>query len=209
MSMFRHRARELRESFGKTQQQIGDIFGYRKNAPSQWERGDREPAFDDLMQLAAYYGVTTDWFLGMPEADRDAAPVRKAKAALADYLRLREGNLIGVTPAQRVELVYRFLAETAPGWFDLERVAAQLLITPQAFTNILNDRALATPAIVHQFSAVTGVPEPWFYVPNPQIYRQQDPQTWRPLIDAALAAGMTPQEAAHLLTQATRARAPR
>lgn len=209
MSSFGERAGHLRELNGFTLQQIADLFGYSRNAPSYWEDGKREPSYEDLVRLAAHYGVTTDYLLGVADADRDSVAMRKVKSALFQYLALREGKLCGVTPVGRVTLVFRFLSETAPEHYALQRVAAQMGIKPRALERLLSNEVPITPMNITTFAGITSVEEQWFWLPEPNIYRTRV-DAWLTFISKAAAAGITPEAAEELLQDALRkARTPK
>ena len=61
--MFATRLKTLRA--GKmTQEELGKQLGLSKNAVYLYEKGDREPNFETLSQIADYFHVTTDYLLG-------------------------------------------------------------------------------------------------------------------------------------------------
>lgn len=211
MSNFASRCRELRSAYGYTLQQIGDLFGYSKQAIYLWEQGEREPSYEDLLKLADFYGVTVDHLLGRPGAERDSDLMKRAKAALSQYLQLREAELLGTTAATRLGIVYRFLAETTPSHFTVNRVGSWLMMTAKGLEKLLGGGADATPVVIHRFSDLTGVPEEWFWMPNPRFYRSQHLLAWEGFIKKAGAANISPAEAEELLdhTDKAKARAPR
>jgi transcriptional regulator with XRE-family HTH domain len=47
-----------------TQQDLATALGRTQTAVSYWCAGKRQPGFDDLCELADYFGTTTDYFLG-------------------------------------------------------------------------------------------------------------------------------------------------
>lgn len=210
MPTFGQRCHELRGGFGYTLQEIANLFGYSKNTPSQWELSDREPAYADLIKLASFYGVTVDYLLGCPSAERDAPFIKTAKTALGQFLRLREGTLLGTSAAARITVVYRFLSETVPTHYSRERVASWLRLSLPAFDRLLSDQSQATDIVAHRFSELSSVPEEWFWMPDPKIFRHQS-EAWHSAIEKAKSASMTPQALEELIDQAIakRARSPR
>ncbi len=58
----------LRKQFGLNQEELGKAIGIKSKHPaavvSGWERGEREPSFNQLCKLASLFGVTTDFLLG-------------------------------------------------------------------------------------------------------------------------------------------------
>ncbi len=63
------RLKALRKSQGMTQLQVAERVGISKAMVSSYELSARQPSYDVLVRLAALYGVTTDYLLGI-ERDR-------------------------------------------------------------------------------------------------------------------------------------------
>ena len=57
--------RQLRRERNLTQQELGAKVGLSKAVVSKYENGIGYPTFDVLIQLARYFGVTTDYLLGV------------------------------------------------------------------------------------------------------------------------------------------------
>ncbi len=58
------RLRELREEKGLYQKDIGKLLGKVSNCISNWETGTTEPSIKDIIKLADYFQVSTDYLLG-------------------------------------------------------------------------------------------------------------------------------------------------
>jgi transcriptional regulator with XRE-family HTH domain len=56
--------KKLRKSNGLTQKELGGHLGLSKAVVSKYENGMGYPAFDILIRIADYFGVTTDYLLG-------------------------------------------------------------------------------------------------------------------------------------------------
>lgn len=65
---FGERLKTLRQSKGLTQQQLSDKLGLTKSVISAYETNLRLPSYDVLKHIAAIFGVTTDYLLGMNRA---------------------------------------------------------------------------------------------------------------------------------------------
>ena len=63
--MYFQRIRDTREDHDKTQQEIADMLHMQRSVYRRYELGEREIPVWALMQLAEYYGVTTDYLLGL------------------------------------------------------------------------------------------------------------------------------------------------
>lgn len=55
----------LRKKRGMTQQELGSQVGLSKAVVSKYENGMGYPSFDVLVRIAAFFGVTTDYLLGV------------------------------------------------------------------------------------------------------------------------------------------------
>ena len=73
MANFSERIRELRRKNGMTQEALGKIIGVGQDSISIYEKGKHYPEVRNLMILADYLGVSTDYLLGRtdnPEVNR-------------------------------------------------------------------------------------------------------------------------------------------
>jgi transcriptional regulator with XRE-family HTH domain len=60
-----HIIRDLREDAHKTQTQIADVLGTSQTMYARYERGANEMPIHHLMSLSKYYGVSSDYILGL------------------------------------------------------------------------------------------------------------------------------------------------
>ena len=65
MIKFNERLKELRVEQGLSQIQLGKILGVSQRTISSWEADERRPDFETLEKIAKYFGVTTDYLLGL------------------------------------------------------------------------------------------------------------------------------------------------
>ena len=61
------RIRELREDNDKTQKEIADVLHCSQQVYSNYELGQRDIPTDILIRLSEYYGVSTDFILGLSD----------------------------------------------------------------------------------------------------------------------------------------------
>lgn len=61
---FKERLKELRKQRELSQQNIADMLDVTKQTISQYERGVREPDYDNLLALCDIFNVSTDYILG-------------------------------------------------------------------------------------------------------------------------------------------------
>lgn len=63
-NVFPERLKEMRLKRGLTQKELGEKVGVKQNTFTNWEKGKREPNFDNLIKLANILNTTTDELLG-------------------------------------------------------------------------------------------------------------------------------------------------
>lgn len=66
-TMYFQRIRDVREDHDKTQQEIADVLHMQRSVYRRYELGEREIPVWALIKLSEYYGVTTDYLLGLGE----------------------------------------------------------------------------------------------------------------------------------------------
>ena len=57
--------RDLREDNDKTQREIADVLGTSQTMYARYERGANEIPIHHLITLCKYYGVSSDYILGL------------------------------------------------------------------------------------------------------------------------------------------------
>ena len=57
--------RDLREDHDLTQKQIAEVIGTSQTMYARYERGANELPIHHLIALCRYYGVSSDYFLGL------------------------------------------------------------------------------------------------------------------------------------------------
>ena len=62
---FYQRLKDLREDADKTQTQIAEVLGTSQTMYARYERGANELPIHHLITLSKYYGVSTDYLLGL------------------------------------------------------------------------------------------------------------------------------------------------
>ena len=65
MSFYIRRMRDLREDHDKTQKQIAEVLGTSQTMYARYERGANELPIHHLITLSKFYGVSTDYLLGL------------------------------------------------------------------------------------------------------------------------------------------------
>ena len=67
MSYFSDKLKELRKKHGLTQQHVADELSINRVTYTNWEKGNREPNFENLIKLVAILGTTFDYLFGRSE----------------------------------------------------------------------------------------------------------------------------------------------
>lgn len=102
-----NRLKELRESKGLTQSQLGDIIGAKKSTISLWESEKRQPDKATLLKLADFYNVSVDHILGR---DQDEAARDKTDDTEIRFL-TREGAPISPEKRKKAIELLRIMME--------------------------------------------------------------------------------------------------
>ena len=99
-----NRIKELRQIKGLTQKELAGCLSVSDSTLSYWERGNYEPDHNNLIKLADYFNVTTDYLLGR---DNRANPEKsQATPNATDFLRQYYYDRTGryPTPDELIEL---------------------------------------------------------------------------------------------------------
>ncbi len=67
MEKFIERLKELRQEKGLSQAQLAKATGISTGAIGFWETGERVPNAQSVIVLAKFFGVTTDYLLGLED----------------------------------------------------------------------------------------------------------------------------------------------
>ncbi|MCL2061060.1 MAG: helix-turn-helix domain-containing protein [Firmicutes bacterium] len=68
-NMFASRLAELRKEQGLSQRALSESLNISQPAICLYEKGEREPDFNTVLVLAVFFGVTTDYLLGLENED--------------------------------------------------------------------------------------------------------------------------------------------
>jgi transcriptional regulator with XRE-family HTH domain len=89
-----NRLKEIRESKGMTQTQLGEVIGAKKSAVSLWESGKRQIDNNTLKSLADFFGVSVDYILGRDQEEL-------AQLSLDNDVEVRFLSRGGLSPERR------------------------------------------------------------------------------------------------------------
>ena len=62
--IFSERLKELRLEKDLSQKEVADLVHVNRVTYTKWERGKREPSFENLVKLADLLDVSLDWLFG-------------------------------------------------------------------------------------------------------------------------------------------------
>ncbi len=65
--IFSEKLKELRQETGLTQTQLAKKVGISQAGIAKWETGDRSPDIEFVVILAKFFGVSTDYLLGLED----------------------------------------------------------------------------------------------------------------------------------------------
>lgn len=170
-----------------------------RGIPCNWELGKRVPSIEVQMRLADLFGCSLDYLHGREGAERDSPAVARAKRELRRRL-LQTEVPPGSAPADLVALVYGLLQEIAPRLYTREWVALHLTVSEQVLAEVLAGGLPVYDELIYRFAALTGLPDQWFYRPEPGLIL-----TWDTLVDELQRHGerngTTPDQVLRLLRQ--------
>lgn len=67
-NQFGERLKELLEEKGLSINQFAEKIGVSASAVSAWTRGVKQPTADNIILIARFFGVTTDYILGVSDS---------------------------------------------------------------------------------------------------------------------------------------------
>lgn len=88
--MLKNQLKLLRERKKLTKKQVADAISVTERAYITYEYGQRDISTETLQKLADFYGVTTDYLLGRPDAKPPADPVEE----FVDKVQMKEQEQI-------------------------------------------------------------------------------------------------------------------
>lgn len=163
------RLRELRLELGWTLEDVAVRVGVTQaGVVSNWEATNqrrRTPELSTLLLLQRWYGVSMDYLLGNPLAERDSPSVRKGKLALREALR-RQPGLEAKSARERAEVAWSVAQKVAPDAFFTERLAACLLMSPAELAEV-TENAFWSNRLIERLAPFLGLSADWFYATAP------------------------------------------
>lgn len=67
--MLNQKVRELRLLRSMSQVELANVLGVTKQSVSNWENDNIQPSIEMLIKLSNYFGVSTDYLLGLEKND--------------------------------------------------------------------------------------------------------------------------------------------
>lgn len=99
---FADRLTKLRENTGKKRQEVADELEISRASLEYYEKGKRKPDIEVLAKVAKYYGVSTDYLLGLSNAQT----VDKDIQFICDYTGLSEKSVDVLHFYKSYEMIY-------------------------------------------------------------------------------------------------------
>lgn len=164
-----HRLRELRKEMGWSLDDVVQKVGVtQRGVVSNWEATNqrrRTPPLATLLELQRWYGVSLDYLVGTPHAERDSPAVKVAKRAVRQALAQLEG-LETRSPSDRARVAVDIAAQVAPEVYFDDRLAACLLLHAADYAALREDRAWSDSSL-ERLAQLLGICRDWFYAPKP------------------------------------------
>ena len=95
MEIFGIRLKKLRQQRNMTQDELGDIFDppLAQSTIGTYERGQRQPSFENLITISKHFDVSTDYLLGLTEEERTITAFKEENPQdLKDFL--QQNNIL-------------------------------------------------------------------------------------------------------------------
>jgi transcriptional regulator with XRE-family HTH domain len=163
------RLKQLRLELGWTLEDVARITGVtQRGVASNWEATNqrrRTPPLHTLLVLQRWYGVSMDYLLAIPDAERDSPAVRKGKRRLREQLSQTEVPLV-TSPSDRARMVVAMAMEVAPDAFFVERFAANLTQSTEDMDHLMVRGVWADP-LIDRLATMVGITQDWFYAVEP------------------------------------------
>ena len=67
MTKFSERLKELRQEKNLSTRALAQAIGVSNSVISKWEKGQRVPSIDNLYNLAVFFGVSSDFLIGLQD----------------------------------------------------------------------------------------------------------------------------------------------
>ncbi|NLU49253.1 MAG: helix-turn-helix transcriptional regulator [Syntrophomonadaceae bacterium] len=136
MYKFGDRLRQLREEHDLTQEQLGKVLNVKKAAVSKYETGYTVPDSETLKKLASFFGVSTDYLLGLTD---DPTPPQQTFIERTPASSDTKGNAGFKSNKQnRLDALLRFVKDERSGVM-VESLIALLAIIPFVVVELLSN----------------------------------------------------------------------
>ena len=163
------RLKELRQELGWTLEDVAERVGVtQRGVASNWEATNqrrRTPPLTTLVTLQRWYGVSLDYLVGHPGAERDSPAVKAGKKALRERLREARGVEFA-PPSDRARVAVRLALEVGPDAFFVERLAACLFVTVDELKGLIESGVWADGQL-QSLADLLGIDVEWFYSLQP------------------------------------------
>ena len=97
--------RKLRLYKGISQQQLADILGMSQQSIHQYENHATEPDFNTLMQLAGFFGTTTDFLIGYTPQTANPNQAEELDFSKEEFLLVRNYRRLSKQERESIQLI--------------------------------------------------------------------------------------------------------
>lgn len=195
--MFPQRLRALREGLQLEQKELAAHLGLAASAISNYESGKRTPGFEILTQICRYFGVSSDWLLGLPHA-----PMVNGEMGWAQHkvlASLREIPEETVPPGVRIGIILGLVREHQPQLLPVQRYELLMGTSRETADRILAGDFTAQGSTIYLVSRFTGVPEEWIRTGDPAVLTNAPDPGYLELVGRLAQRRISPQQVLRLL----------
>lgn len=154
MSNFSEKLKTLRKEFSLTQQELANHVGVSKSSINMYERGEREPSIDKLIEIAKFFDVDVEYLIGLSPFKSIEKEIEKYGGREQLEKDMKELDAIfGADPKIFRERFRECLSKSS---FSLEQISKATTIKIDTLTDIIAGRKFKLPAPI-QISALADV----------------------------------------------------
>ncbi len=132
-----NKLKSLRKNHGNTQEDLARYLGISIQSVSKWECGDGMPDMTLLPRIAIFYGVSTDYLLGVNEIVKN----EKTQKFIDQYNKIRYKETYDGLPdvdyglVSGIELLRQAVRELPDNWFFYQLLASDLWHYSKSLSN--------------------------------------------------------------------------
>ena len=144
MEKFHEKLKMLRKKNGFTQQEVADIVQVNRVTYTNWEKGNREPSYEDLCVLAFIFDVSIDFLL-------------------SDYLEMAKDRYLKFKEEKKKVFSSRLKELRLQHGFSQEELAEQIGIKRNSYSDWENGKCKPSYEKLEKIADFFGVSLDWLF----------------------------------------------